>query len=161
LSGVPKYNLASWILQVLVCDYLDMFSSLSLVQPPDDYIRNPACVRRDEHARQMKILSMQNRDIRVRLIISVAVKKQCYKKFRFSLFSSIYTKFLPDWDSGYLDQCLFTWPNDEVLVEMLEEEVNRLIDDALKKNPSLDYLETIGAVSVTDTDDTTGEEKEE
>ena len=52
LVGVPMYDDASWIIQVLLCDYLDMFSSLSLVQPPDDYVRNPVCVQRDDKIRQ-------------------------------------------------------------------------------------------------------------
>jgi hypothetical protein len=53
--GIPNYINAPWIIKVWLCDYLDKFNSLHLVQPPADYIRNPVCVRRDEVDAAIKI----------------------------------------------------------------------------------------------------------
>jgi hypothetical protein len=48
------------------------------------------------------------------------------------------------------------WHDDEVPLHEIQEEANRLIDDALRENPSLASLETVGAVmSVSDTCDNT------
>jgi len=158
--GVPKYNDAQWIIQVLLCDYLDNFGNLGLVQPPVDYIRNPACVQRDAYKESQKKIVSENRDIRLRLCITNAVRNACHTRFAFSNRGMSYVSFLPDWYGGYLASRLEAWPDDEMPVETLEKEANRLINVALEKDPSLASLETVGAVmGVSDTgDDTTYED---
>ena len=62
-DGVPTYNGAPWIIRVLLCDYLDKLGYLSWVQPPVGYIRNPACVHRDEMEECMKRIRIENQHL--------------------------------------------------------------------------------------------------
>lgn len=73
--------------------------------------------------------------------------------------SNLYTRFAPDWEQ-YGNYCMNRWHTDEVPQHEINEEATRLIDDALCKDPTLEFLETVGAVmGVPDTgDDTTDEE---
>ena len=64
-DGVSTYNDASWIIQVLLCDYLDKLGYLSWVQPPVGYIRNPVCVHRDEMEECMKRIRIENLHLRM------------------------------------------------------------------------------------------------
>ena len=154
-SGNYEYGNAPPLIQILICDYLDRFGCLRLVQPPCDYIRNPEYVQRDDDARKAKEKRVMNRQYTIAVKVKYKIREICHKRFGFCLMSDHYTRFVPDLQQ-YGEYCMKRWHDDEVPLHEIQEEANRLIDDALRENPSLASLETVGAVmSVSDTCDNT------
>jgi hypothetical protein len=175
-SGKYEYEIASYLIQLLICDYLDKHGCLHLVQPPylvqlpRDYIRNPKYVQRDDEARKAKEKRddddrkekkkrVDERQYSIIYAIKREMKEMCHKRFGFCLMSDHYTRFAPDLYQ-YGEYYMKRWHDDEVPLHEIQEEAKRLIDDALDKDPTLEFLETVGAVmGVSDTgDDTTDEE---
>lgn len=133
--GVPMYDGASWIIQVLLCDYLDKFGCLHLVQPPNGYQRNPAYVRRDEDSYKAKQERIKHRGISIIHNLKNAMKGLCRQKFG-SLGEDKYNLLQPDWDA-YHEYCINKWLDDEVPPDEIRKEAQRLIDSALEQDPTL------------------------
>ncbi len=149
--GVPMYDGASWIIQVLLCDYLDEFSCLSLVQPPVDYIRNPAYVQRDEKYLRVKQDRVRNRGTLIIESLKFVMKGICRQRFG-TFGEDKYNLLQPDW-LQYHAYCVNKWLDDEVPADEIRKEAQRLIDSALKQQPTLAIIP--GVLEQQVVDDTT------
>ena len=156
LVGVPMYDGASWIIQVLLCDYLDEFCCLHLVQPPNGYQRNPAYVRRDEDSSKAKQLKIKHRDISIIYNLKIAMKGQCRQRFCL-YWEEKYNLLQPDWDA-YREYCIKKWPDDEVPRDEIQKEAQRLIDSALEQDPTIAVITYDKQVVVVEDDEPTEQE---
>lgn len=156
LVGVPMYDGASWIIQVLLCDYLDEFCCLHLVQPPDGYQRNPAYVRRDEDSSKAKQHRIKHRGVSIIHDLKVAMKGEC--KNRFGLhWEDKYNRLQPDW-VAYYEYCIKKWLDDEVPKDEIQKEAQRLIDSALEQDPTIAVITYDKQVVVDEDDEPTEQE---
>ena len=124
--GIPKYNNAPWIIQIFLCDYLDEFNSLYLVNPPSDYIRNPACVKRDEELRKAEQQRVEQRHAYIIPRVIQAISNICWGRFRCSKYDTRYGKFQPDWVQ-YRIVCMEKWSDANVSQAEIDAEATRLI----------------------------------
>jgi hypothetical protein len=155
-SGKYEYEKAPLLIQILICDYLDRFGCLHLVQPPylvqlpRDYIRNPKYVQRDDEARKAKEKRddddrkekkkrVDERQYIIAVRVKYKIRELCHKRFGFCLMSDHYMRFVPDLQQ-YGEYCMKRWHDDEVPLHEIQEEANRLINVALEKDPSLEFL---------------------
>ena len=127
--GVPMYDGASWIYKVLICDYLDEFNCLDLVKPPVDYIRNPAYVQRDEKYMKVKQDRVRNRGTLIIEHLKFVMKGLCKQRFG-SFGEDKYNLLHPDW-TVYYAYCVDKWLDDEVPVDEIRKEAQRLIEHLL------------------------------
>lgn len=155
-NEVPTYKVASWIIKIAVCDYLDEFESLHLVEPPLDYIRNPACVQRDEESRKATQQRIACRYVDITYRLKEAMSQQCWMRFGCSKSDTRYDRFQPDWEQ-YRVYCMNRWSDDNVSQAEIDAEATRLIELALEKDPTIACLPVVATVLPVD-DDTSDED---